>query len=218
MSDKEQKVTPIDLIRVIRLVNESPPLWYFLHFMFQYVDNGPDDNFFTAAGSTRFHHAYPGGLAYHTLHAAELGYKIAESYNARDIKIDKNLVVAGILLHDIGKMKGYKVEEKDPETGKWKITKTASEKLHHHIPAGYLMVHEAINEYNKTQNGQSWPITEELMDKLLHMILAHHGRKAWSSPVLPQFIEAYVVHIVEFMDGVIDKFNGGEIPSDLYEH
>jgi len=217
MSDKEPQVSPIDLIRVLRLIDINRPLWYFMHYFFQSVDRGPEDNFFTAVGSTKYHHAYPGGLAYHTLHAAELGHKIAQTYNARGIKIDEELVVAGILLHDIGKMRGYKVEGKDEE-GKWKITKTASEKLHHHIPTGYLMVAEAITDYNKSPFGKDWPISDELRDKLLHIVLSHHGRKSWSSPVLPQFIEAYVVHIVEFMDGVIDKFNGGEIPDNLYDH
>jgi len=216
VSEAEPKVTPLDLIGVIRLV-ENRPLWYFLHYFIGTLDKGPEDNFFTAAGSTKFHHAYPGGLAYHTIHAAKLGYEIAQSYNKRDIKIDTDLVIAGILLHDIGKTLGYKVEGRG-EDGKWKISKTDKERLHHHIPSGYLMVDKAIDKYNASPFGKDWPIPEDTRDKLLHMILAHHGRKAWSSPVLPQFIEAYVVHIVEFMDGVIDKFNSGIIPDNLYDH
>jgi 3'-5' exoribonuclease len=215
--ETEPKVTSMDLINTIRLINDQA-LWYFMHFFFTTLDNGPNNNFFTAAGSSNKHHSYPGGLAYHTLHAARLGHKISETYNARGITIDSNLVVAGILIHDIGKMKGYKVEGKDSATGKWIINKTDTERLFHHIPTGYLMVSEAAERYNKTTNGQNWPLTEEIKNKLLHIILAHHGRKAWSSPVLPQFIEAYVVHIVEFMDGIIDKFNSGEIPDNYYEN
>ena len=175
------------------------------------------DKFMESAGSRNKHHAWPGGLAYHTIHAARLGKSIADSYNARGIKIDTDIVIAGILLHDIGKIGTYIPDGVD-DNGKVKYKHNESALLHHHIPLGYSMIDKMIDEYNQDNCYYDINVSSELRDKLLHIILSHHGRKAWSSPVLPQFIEAYVVHIVEFMDGVIDKFNGGEIPDNLYDH
>jgi len=60
-------------------------------------------------------------------------------------------------------------------------------------------------------------ISDEILDELLHMILSHHGHKAWNSPVIPQTLEAYIVHIVEFMDGMVDKYHAGRIPQSLHD-
>lgn len=214
---KEPKVTECDVSDIICGISDVP-LRRFMFYVFSHGNLLP--SFMAAAGSTSQHHAYPGGLAYHCVHAARLGAQIAGHYKRLDRKIDIDLVIAGILLHDIGKIKAYEVKGLNQETGKWTIDKTAHERLYHHIPTGILMINKLIDEYNRTDDValSGLSIDQSLRDKLLHIILSHHGRKAWSSPVLPQFLEAYVVHIVEFMDGVVDKFDAGEIPLTIYDH
>lgn len=216
MSHEDCPTTSIkELFGIIGQIKNGP-----LHNFMSSIFGSDKDliwEFLKSAGSRNKHHAWPGGLAYHTVEAAKLGRSIAESYNARNIKIDTDLVIAGILLHDIGKIGTYIPDGVD-ENGKTKYKHNPSALLHHHIPIGYAMIDKMIDRYNVWGCDFEMKITNELRDKLLHIILSHHGRKSWSSPVTPQFIEAYVVHIVEFMDGVIDKFNGGEIPQDLYDH
>lgn len=188
----------------------------------QYVFSPPNllIQFMGAPGATtKNHHSYPGGLAYHVVHAARLGGSICEHYQSLGLKIDKDLVIAGILLHDIGKIMAYEVKGHD-ENGIYQINKTQHERLYHHIPTGILLIYELINKFNNTigvtVNG--YYLTNEYRDKLLHIILSHHGRKSWSSPVIPQFLEAYIVHIVEFMDGMIEKYSDGKVPTDIYDH
>jgi 3'-5' exoribonuclease len=134
--------------------------------------------------------------------------------------VDKDLVIAGILIHDIGKIYAYQVIGKDEQTGVWNIDKTAHERLYHHIPTGVMIISKLIDQFNKLADTQAFGdyVDQELGDKLNHIILSHHGRKAWSSPVIPQFLEAYIVHIVEFMDGMIEKYADGKTPKDIYDH
>lgn len=214
MSEECPTVSIQDLFDIIGQIKNNP-LRNFLCSIFS-SDKPLLWQFMESAGSRHHHHAWPGGLAYHTIHAARLGKSISDSYNARDIKIDTDLVIAGILLHDIGKIGTYIPDGVD-EKGKVKYKHNESALLHHHIPIGYAMIDKLIEKYNVWGCDYENKLSDEQKDKLLHIILSHHGRKSWSSPVTPQFVEAYVVHIVEFMDGVIDKFNGGQIPQDLYD-
>lgn len=99
-------------------------------------------------------------------------------------------------------------------TGGWKETKAA--KMFHHIPIGYGKLLLAAREYN--QDNDINEIEQEDLDHLLHIILSHHGKKGWSSPVIPQTTEAYVVHSIEMMDGYVDSYNNGTIPREIYGH
>lgn len=210
-------VSEQDLEDII-LTIKDPKLKGFMSYLLG--SNGEGYYFMRSAGSRSKHHAWPGGLAYHTVHAAKLGKTIADSYNARGIKVDTDIVVAGILIHDIGKIGTY-IEDGVDEKGRTKFKHNPRALLHHHIPLGYSMVSKHIDEYNN-RYASFYPedkrLTDETADKLLHIILSHHGRKSWSSPVTPQFVEAYIVHVVEMMDGYIDMFTSGEIPQNFYDH
>jgi 3'-5' exoribonuclease len=203
-----------DVRRIVDSI-ENNSIKHFMQFVL-----GPDgvlDEFMKSPGSRSKHHAWPGGLAYHTVHAAKLGRDIADSYIARGIELDRDLIIAGILLHDIGKIGTY-LEDGVDEKGRVKFKHNPRALLHHHIPLGYALISELIKKYNSKGAPYGCELSDEQIDKLLHIILSHHGRKAWSSPVTPQFVEAYVVHVVEMMDGYIDMFVGGEIPQDFYDH
>jgi 23S rRNA maturation-related 3'-5' exoribonuclease YhaM len=82
---------------------------------------------------------------------------------------------------------------------------------------GYLNIAKLAEKFNDSREREEHKLTQKKIDKLLHIILSHHGRRMWSSPVLPQFMEAYIVHSVEMMDGYVEKFNDGKVPATIYD-
>lgn len=166
------------------------------------------------------HHAFVGGLAYHTLTAAKLAGEICDHYRNLGMSVKKDIVVAGIILHDIGKAWSYQWKEArttdDGEKIPAKYEHTDISKLHHHIPIGFAKFMQWADEFNRATGPHS--LTEKKINHLGHIILAHHGRRSWSSPVIPKTIEAYIVHAVEMMDAYVDKFNKGHEVRDIYDH
>lgn len=207
----------------------DPPLTEFMRFVFN--PQGLLDEFLESPGSRGKHHAFPGGLAFHSIQAARLARGIARHYNSIGIKVNEDLLVAGTLIHDIGKIHCYsdnealcpKGNKHNPEG--WKCGCEPKSKYHHvpraslfhHIPLGYLNIAKLTEKFNDSREKEEHKLTQKKIDKLLHIILSHHGRKMWSSPVLPQFMEAYIVHSIEMMDGYVEKFNKGEVPSTIYD-
>ena len=206
----------------------DPHLSGFMHFVFS--SEGVLDEFLEAPASRRNHHSFPGGLAFHSIQAARLAQNIARHYNSIGIKVNEDLLVAGVLVHDIGKIHCYSENESFcrsanivdgnrecgcPKKEKYHHVPRAS--LFHHIPMGYLDIAKLAEKFNESRIRDEHKITQKKIDKLLHIILSHHGRRAWSSPVLPQFMEAYIVHSIEMMDGYVEKFSKGQVPSTIYD-
>jgi len=127
------------------------------------------------------HHAYMGGLLEHSLSMAHVSVLLAKHYAG----IDADLLVAGALLHDIGK-----TEELQSETGV--IDYTDAGRLKGHLIMGCeLIVKEA---------GTIEDFPEELLTQLQHLILSHHGRKEFGSPVVPMTAEALLLSFIDDMD------------------
>jgi 3'-5' exoribonuclease len=125
--------------------------------------------------STRGHHAQLGGLLKHTTEVAAIARAVARSCGA-----DLDLVFAGVLLHDIGKLESYSWH------GVFDFTTAGS--LVGHVTLGALMLDRRLDEE------EDLPCTEEERQVLLHMILSHHGRLEYGSPVTPMTLEAEVLH------------------------
>lgn len=136
--------------------------------------------------ASKNHHAYVSGLAYHTL----CMLKIADSLLMIYPELNANLIYAGIVLHDIGKT----VELSGPVVP----TYTLEGKLLGHISIGQAMVKEAAKELN---------IEGEEVILLQHMILAHHGKNEFGSPVLPQIKEAEIVYLIDNIDARMNMFD-----------
>ena len=140
----------------------------------------------------RNHHAYLGGLLEHTLSVTRtcifLADKYAEYYPEMKPPLDKELVIAGGILHDIGKLR--EMQER-PEGA----THTAEGSLIGHILIGRDMVREAAAALpEKVETGS---------DKLLrleHLIITHQGRPEWGSPKPPMTPEALLVHYADDID------------------
>jgi 3'-5' exoribonuclease len=198
----------------------------FLNFTLR-DDDDRWERFVTAPGARSEnpgHHAFKGGLAYHTLTAAKLAGKIVDHYRGLGMSVKRDTVVAGVILHDIGKAWSYEWKdgprkefyhgkETEVEAG---YTHTQVSKLHHHIPIGFAKFMQWAEDFNNA--GLAHNLTEKKINHLGHIILAHHGRRSWSSPVIPKTIEAYIVHVVEMMDAYVDKYNKGTEVRNLYDH
>ncbi len=143
-----------------------------------------DREFREAFGAARaaksFHHAYDGGLLEHTATLLELARSVAQVYGDR---LNRDLLVAGAFLHDVAK-----VAEMDARTGEY----TDAGRLLGHIAMGIGMLDERMRKL------PGFP--ESLRLHLMHMILSHHERADWGSPVKPQTLEALVLHYLDLLD------------------
>jgi 3'-5' exoribonuclease len=133
-----------------------------------------------APAAKYFHHAYLGGLLEHTLSVARIAFEMSEHYP----DLDKDLLLAGAVLHDIGKM-----EELTYDLG---IEYSDRGRLLGHIVLGVLMVEEKLKIL------KDFP--PELATRLKHLILSHHGEFEFGSPKRPKFLEAFALHLIDDLD------------------
>jgi 3'-5' exoribonuclease len=143
-----------------------------------------------AAGN---HHAYRAGLVEHTLSMMRLASLIGQHYTQYyPGVIEPDLLVAGVLLHDLGKV--WELE------GDLVTTYSTPGNLVGHIPMGAAFIERVARE----QGG----IPIELVWELQHLILSHHGQYEYGSPKLPATIEAQILHFIDTMDARTNTFVG----------
>jgi 3'-5' exoribonuclease len=138
-----------------------------------------------APAAMSFHHAYIGGLLEHTLNAMEVGDAVSKFYP----KLNRDLVVAGIFLHDLAKTWELKYENA--------FAYTDGGQLVGHIVKIVLWIEDkamlaaaALGE----------PIPRPLLDVLEHIMLSHHGEPEFGAAKVPATPEAIAVHMIENMD------------------
>lgn len=136
--------------------------------------------------ASRNHHEFVSGLAYHTLSMLRIAKSLITIYP----QLNADLIYAGIILHDLGKT----VELSGPVVPKY----TLEGKLLGHISIAQAMVLEASKSLN---------IEGEEVILLQHMILSHHGKNEYGSPVLPQIREAEIVYLIDNIDARINMFD-----------
>jgi 3'-5' exoribonuclease len=142
----------------------------------------------TAPAAKKYHQAYRHGLLEHSLSVAQGVSAISATFPG----IDRDIAVAGALLHDIGKIDAY-------ETVGDAHDLTDTGKLHGEIPLGYYRVRRAIEDI------PGFPA--EQAEALLHIILSHHGQLEHGSPVLPCTREATLVHMIDNLGGKLGSFD-----------
>ncbi|MDR1617139.1 MAG: HD domain-containing protein [Syntrophomonadaceae bacterium] len=143
------------------------------------------NKFFQSPAAKKIHHNYTGGLLEHTVYLIKLSRRIAEVYP----KINKDLLLAGALLHDVGKTAELSMSVVTPEY-------TTVGRLLGHITLGADIVAEAVREYRRSVGF----FPEELEMALRHMILSHHGVLEFGSPVKPLFPEAFMLYFMDNLD------------------
>ena len=133
-----------------------------------------------APAAKSIHHAYVGGLLEHVLSMVRLASATAAHYPG----IDVDLLLAGVILHDIGKIRELSFERT--------FGYTTEGQLLGHIQIGMEMLSEKLRAVPGFP-----PKTRILLE---HMILSHHGALEFGSPKLPLFPEAMLLHLIDNMD------------------
>lgn len=137
--------------------------------------------------ASKNHHEYVSGLAYHTFGML----KLAESFCNIYPTLNKDLLYSGIILHDLGKT----VELSGPVVPEY----TLEGKLLGHISISNAMIKETADRLH---------IEGEEVTLLQHLILSHHGKNEFGSPVLPQLREAEILYLIDNIDArmaMLDK-------------
>ena len=145
------------------------------------------DAFVSYPAAVRNHHEFGSGLLYHTVSMCDLADLLVSYYS----NVNRDLLLAGVILHDIGKTK----ELSGPIATKYTLE-------------GKLIGHISIMVSEIRAAGEKLNINPEIPLLLQHMILSHHGEKDYGSPVPPLTREAFLLHAIDDLDAkmiIIDK-------------
>ena len=148
-----------------------------------------DPNFFAlyskAPAAKAMHHVYLGGLFEHSLAVTALAGDVAARYP----QVNRDLLICGALLHDIGKVSELSYQRSFDYTDEGKLLG--------HIVIGVQMVEDRIRQI------PDFP--DELSLLIKHLLLSHHGQYDFGSPKRPKFLEAVILNFVDDLDS---KING----------
>jgi 3'-5' exoribonuclease len=141
---------------------------------------------YTRAPAAKYmHHAYIGGLLEHTLSMAVVADLIAGHYGG----VDRDLLLAGVILHDVGKIRELEYTSR--------IDYTDEGRLLSHIVIGLSMLDEKLKQV------ADFPETQAQL--LKHMIISHHGAREFGSPEPPKTIEAVLLNYIDEMDSRVNS-------------
>ena len=149
-----------------------------------------------APAAKLWHHCYIGGLAEHTLNIVYLCQAIAKIYP----QLDKDLLIAGALLHDIGKIDTYSLGNFFEYTDEGRLL-------------GHIIIGDGLI-CNKIARLRDFPVEKKKL--IRHLVLSHQGTYEQASPVLPQTLEANVLYIADLLDsrvgGIMKVVNKNKRP------
>lgn len=157
------------------------------------------DRFRVAPAGRSMHHAFRSGLLEHTVSMTAVARALARSY-----RLHEDMVVAGALLHDLGKIWELEIDSS--------ITYTDDGRLIGHLSMEVLFVDKMIGELPE--------FPAEHRRHLLHILLAHHGEYEYGSPRRPKTPEALLVHMVDNLDskmaGMLEAIGPGGGEEDAW--
>lgn len=154
------------LRRLLKAVFSDDPAWR--------------EAFLAAPAAKGAHHAYVGGLVEHTVSCAGLALKIAEHYG----ELDRDLLLAGALIHDVGKVEELTLGPP--------IDYTDAGRLEGHVALGARLLERRLAKL------KGFP--EAAAAQLRHLVLSHHGAYEFGSPRRPKTPEAFVLHMADDLD------------------
>jgi 3'-5' exoribonuclease len=161
------------------------------------------ERFRRTAAARKNHHARRGGLVEHTAQMMRVALAIARLYP----QLNVDLLIAGILFHDSGKL----WENHYPESG-FVMDYDERGELVGHISIGLELVNSLWRKIS-IDNGETWknlsPPAEDVRLHLLHLIGAHHGEQQFGSPVDPKTPEAMALHYIDNLDARLEMFAAG---------
>ena len=152
-----------------------------------FFDEGEVAKLFKQAPAAKsFHHVYIGGLLEHTLSVIRLLDQVTKHYRG----INRDLLITGGILHDIGKIYEYKYERMFDYSDEGRLIG--------HIVIGLEMLDARISTV------EGFPT--QLAMELRHLILSHHGTQEFGSPKRPKTPEALIVHFIDDLDAKVNAF------------
>ena len=173
-----------ELTAVIKGINDAA-----IRALLQEIFQGDTlDRFQRAPAAKRLHHAYLGGLMEHTLSVVVMAEQCARHYPF----LDRDLLLAGALLHDLAKIEEF-------EYARPPFNYTDRGRLVGHLVLGAELVRRAADKVPAIKSDQ--------VDQLVHIILSHHGQLAYGSPVLPMTPEAILLHHLDDMDAKMSSLD-----------
>jgi 3'-5' exoribonuclease len=138
------------------------------------------------------HHAYPGGLLEHVVNLMEVADSVAGHYPI----LNRDLLVMGVFLHDMGK-----VEELSSDRG---FAYTDAGQLLGHVVLAVTMLDKKLTQAEELLGE---PLPEETVLRLKHMIISHHGEYEYGAPKLPMTLEAIALHQLDNLDAKLHNFH-----------
>jgi 3'-5' exoribonuclease len=176
-----------------------------LHALSEAFLNEWGERFRRTAAARNYHHARRGGLVEHTAQMMRVAKQTAPLYP----ELNVDLLLAGILFHDSGKL----WENALPENG-FVMNYDELGELMGHISIGLELVN-ALWRRLSVENAEAWknlsPASEDVRMHLLHLIGAHHGEPGFGSPVAPKTPEAMALHYIDNLDARLEMFAAGYI-------
>lgn len=142
--------------------------------------------FANAPAARTMHHAYVGGLLEHTLSMASIAVFLAGHYPY----VNKDLLLSGVLLHDLGKALEY-------DTGS-SFEFTDDGRLVGHILRATIIIEKAAHEMDN--------FPEDDLRQLVHLVGSHHGTMEWGAPVVPKTLEAILLHQIDLLDSRVQGY------------
>lgn len=133
----------------------------------------------------KLHHAIRGGLLYHTLSILKLAKAVCDIYPS----LERELLYAGVILHDVAKIQEFDVSETGVVSG--------------YTVEGSLIGHLVKGAMNIEKVGEELGIDKELLMLIEHMILSHHGEPEFGAAVRPMFLEAEILSQLDLLDARI---------------
>lgn len=182
----------LDLVKVDQLWSELKSLIESLEnpelqaiAMAFYNDPSIESKFRIAPAGVKAHHAFPGGLLTHVIDMIKLSELIAARYP----QIDRDLLIVGAMLHDIGKLEELSLAGE--------LNYTDPGQMVGHLVQGVQMLDRKVAEA-ETKIGKE--IAKQTQWRLQHMIVSHHGSLEHGSPRVPMTLEALALHHIDDLD------------------
>lgn len=141
-------------------------------------------------GAQKLHHAIKGGLLYHMYTMMKLAIPMVNVYP----QLNKELLISGVIIHDIGKTVELESDENGKSSG--------------YTNNGYLLGHiiEGIKIINNIVSTTKTQLDLDTILLLEHMIASHHFEETWGAYQKPAFLEAEILHYLDMIDSRMDMF------------
>ena len=157
-----------------------------------YEDSAIAKSFCLAPAGIKTHHAYPGGLLEHVVSLMQLADRVSAHYSI----LDRDLMLAGAMLHDVGKLEELMFEGE--------LCYSDAGQLLGHLVQGVQMLDAKVRSIVDA----GFEVDQEIVLRLQHIIVSHHGYLEHGSPKVPMTLEAIAFHYLDEMDAKLNAALG----------